>query len=329
MNTEATQETGGLTEQQAVDEMLSRWGAVEKPAAADRAAPVEEPSEEPEQTDPRAETLQSDAPAEEEAAEEPDDGEDEIDVGGQKFKYPKALNETFQQVQAKVKEIEAGATRKFQEAADLRKAVEAQNQAVVQLQKVAEANADLIADHRWVARRMQQLEAIDINSVDTEALTRLNAEYNQLQATKTRIEAQYGQNVQKMREEETKALAAKREHAEKVLSARVKGWSPEHAKKLSEYAISRGAPPEALQGISEAWMVEILDDAAYGHAMRNQKPLVTKRVAETPKTLTSGSSGTKSATVAKVQSAEARFKKSHSVDDAAMLLLARSQAKGK
>lgn len=323
MNTEATQETGGLTEQQAVDEMLTRWGAKEKPEAKEE--PVEE---EPEQTDPRAETLQSDAPAEEEPAEE-DDGEIEIDVGGQKFKAPKALNETFQQVQAKVKEIEAGATRKFQEAADLRKAVEAQTQAVQQLQKVAEANADLIADHRWVARRMQQLEGIDINTVDTEALTRLNAEYNQLQATKTRIEAQYGQNVQKMREEETKALAAKREHAEKVLTARVKGWSPEHAKKLSEYAISRGAPPEALQGIHEAWMVEILDDAAYGHAMRNQKPLVTKRVAETPKTLTSGSSGTKSATVAKVQSAEARFKKSHSVDDAAMLLLARSQAKRK
>ncbi len=321
---EATQETGGsqgLTEEQGVSELLSRWAKKEEPSKPDPKAVEPEATEEEQ---PRGEAQPEEVPE-----EEPEEsGDIEIDVGGTKFKAPKAQSETFKQVEAKVKEIEAGATRKFQEAADLRKAVEAQTQAVAQLQKVAEANADLLADHRMVTRRLEQLESVDTNTTDVETLTRLNAEYNRLQATKTRIEAQYGQNVQKMREEDSKAAQAKREHAERVISSQIKGWGPEHGKKLAEYAITRGAPAEVLERVTDAWMVQILDDAAYGYAMRQKKPDLTKRVVETPKTLSPGS-GTKSATVAKVQQAEARFKKSHSIDDAAQLLLARSQARRK
>lgn len=318
MDTEATQETGGLTEEQGVQELLSRWADKDKPA------PKETEPEVTEEEQPKGE-----AQTEEVSAEEPEEsGEIEIDVGGAKFKGPKEHAETFKQVEAKVKEIEAGATRKFQEAADLRKAAEAQTQAVVQLQKIAESNADLLADHRMVTRRMEQLEGIDINSVDTDQLARLNAEFTRLQAAKTRIEGQYQQNVHKMQEENTKAVQAKREHAEKVISAQIKGWGPEYGKKLAEYAINRGAPAEVLNSVTDAWMVQILDDAAYGYAMRQKKPDLTKRVVETQKTLSPGS-GTKSATVAKVQQAETRFKKSHSVEDAAQLLLARSQAKRK
>ena len=328
MEIEATQETGGsqgLTEDQAVQAIMARWSKAEKPEPEQPAAPQEEAQE----AESSAEQPTSDAPAEEEAEEAADSGEIEIDVGGAKFKAPKALQDTFKQVEAKVKEIEAGATRKFQEAADLRKAVEVQTQAVAQIQKIAEANADLLADHRMVVRRLEQLEGVDINSVGAEDLSRMNAEFNRLQAAKTRIESQYAQNVQKWRDEDAKAFQARREHAEKIVASQIKGWSPEYGKKLAEYAISRGAPAEALNGISDAWMVQILDDAAYGYAMRQKTPQVTKRVAETPKTLAPGAPGTKSATSAKVQSAEARFKKSHSVDDAAMLLLARAQSRRK
>jgi hypothetical protein len=325
---EATPETEGsvgLTEDQGVSILLEKWSAKEK-APSPKEKP-EQTAETPTEEETEVEQPEGQAQTEESTEEEP--GEIEIDVGGAKFKAPAALSETFRQVEAKVKEIEAGATRKFQEAADLRKAVELQSQSVAQLQKVAMENADLLADHRMVARRMAQLESVDIQGTDAETLTRLNAEYNQLQAAKTRIEAQYQQNVGKMREEDSKALKAKREHAEKVLSSQIKGWGPEYGKKLAEYAISRGAPPQALEGVSEAWMVAILDDAAYGHAMRQKKPELTKRVVETPKTLSPGGSGSKSATVAKVQTIEQRFKKTHSVDDAVQLLLARSQARRK
>lgn len=321
MEQEATQESGGLTEEQGVQELLSRWA---KKDDSSRPAAEESETEATEEEQPQGEAHPEEATDE----ETEESGEIEIDVGGSKFRAPKAISETFKQVEAKVKEIEAGATRKFQEAADLRKAAEAQIQAVAQLQKIAEANADLLADHRTVVRRLEQLEGVDTQTTDVETLTRLNAEYNRLQAAKTRIEGQYQFNVQKMREEDQNAITAKLEHADKVLSSQIKGWGPEHGKKLAEYAIGRGAPREVLSTISEAWMVQILDDAAYGYAMRQKKPDLNKRVVEAQKTLSTGS-GNKSATVAKVQSAEQRFKKSHSVEDAAALLLARSQTRRK
>lgn len=322
---EANQETGGhegLTEEQGVSELLSRWAAKEpkkeKPEVSDTET-QDEPLEQPQGEAEVSEGSEDDSE---------DDSQVEIDVGGAKFKAPKALQDTFRQVEAKVKEIEAGATRKFQEAADQRKAVEAQYHAVAQLQKIAEANADLLADHRMVARRLQQLESADINNIGTDELTRLNAEFNRLQSVKARIESEYGENVRKMQEEDTRSIAAKREHAEKVLASEIKGWNPEYGKKLAEYAVERGAPSEVLMGISDAWMVRILDDAAFGYAMRQKKPEI-KRVAETQKTLTSGSGNTKPAATAKIQTAEQRFKKSHSVEDAANLLLARAASKRK
>lgn len=315
-------EVQGLTEEQATQELLKRWTAKEKPEASEEEATEETQDEQP----------QGDATPEEEpeAESEPEEtGEIEIDVAGEKFKLPAAVTETVKRIEAKAKEVEAGATRKFQEAADLRKAVEAQSKAVVELQRVATANAQLLGDHSMVMRRIAQIESFDINSTDAEALTRLNAEYNQLQAAKGRIESQYQENVSGMRAEEAKALKAKEEHSEKVLAAHLKGWGPERKKQLAEYAMSRGAPAEVIKGITDAWMVEILDDAMYGRQMRESKPNLTKRVQDTPKTLKPTGSGTKSAPAAKADQAAQRLKKSGTVEDATMLLLARAQARKK
>lgn len=322
--TEATPETEaqGLTEEQAVSELLSRWEAKEKPSAAPENTATEETTEETQTEQP-----EGDARVEAEAEETDEaEGEVEIDVAGEKFKFPKPLEEVIRRVEAKAKEVEAGATRKFQEAADLRKAAEVQGQSAKQLQRISEAQADLLADHRMVARRLQTLETIDINAIEPDALSKLNAEYNQLQAARQRIEGQYGQNVKAMQEEDAKVFGAKREHAEKVLAAKIKGWGPDHAKKLSEYALGKGAPANALQGITDPWMVEILDDAAYGHAMRASKAVAIKRAEAAPvKTLKPGAAGNpKSAAQAKAVDAMARLKKSGTVQDAAMALLARS-----
>jgi hypothetical protein len=322
------QESQGLTEDQAVAELMSRWGKSVEP---EKAETPDKPASEETEEETTDEQPQGDAKPEAEPEESEDDGgEVEIDVAGEKFKFPKAIRESIQRVEAKAKEVEAGATRKFQEAADLRKAAEVQIQSAKQLQRISEAQADLLADHRMVARRLTALESIDINSVEPDALSRLNAEYNQLRAAKDRIEGQYKQNVGAMQEEETKSLSAKREHCEKVIASKVKGWSPEHARKLSEYAMGKGVPADTLKGISEPWMVEILDDAAYGAAMRNAKAATFKRVEATPKTLKPGAAGNpNSAAQARVAAAAAKVKKSGSLADAASLLIAKMNAKGR
>lgn len=309
---------GGITEDEAVAQLLGKWQA-------------EEPKQEEAQAEPEPEKAEANAQGTEEASEEPaqDDGEDEFDFWGDKYKFPKAVSERVAKLQARAKEAEAGVTRKHQEVAEHRKAVDAERAAVTQLRKIAEAHADILADHKMVARRMEQLERIDINATDAETLTRLNAEYVQLNAAKTRIEQSYQQSVQQMTTQEAAALQARKDHAEKIVSTRIKGWGPEKAEALAKYAVERGAPMEALKGITEPWMVEILEDAAYGRQMREHKSVLDKRVTPTQPTLKPGSSAAQPRAAAKADEAMKRFSKSHSVTDAAMALLARSNARKK
>lgn len=310
-------EVDGITEDAAVQQILSRWKKPEGSDGGEKPAAEAEP-EQPEGEAKEPEEAEEEAPA--------DDGEVELDVGGKKFKAPKAIEGLAREIEAQVKQIEAGATRKFQEAAELRKATETERQAVAQMRKIAEANADLLADYRMVARRIEQLEGIDVGSTDTDTLTRLNAEYTRLQAAQRKIGEAYQASIKEMQAKEAEAMRARQEHAQKTISQRLKGWGPEMERELAEYAVGRGAPVEALQAVTEPWMVEILADAAYGRKMREHKSTIDKRVNDAKPTLRPGASNAQPAAQAKAKEAMQRLGKSHSVEDAAMALLTRSRA---
>jgi hypothetical protein len=316
----------GITEEQAVGQLLEKWNKAEearKPAA--KAKEPVETEDEPEAETTEPEQSKDDAEAEEETAdEESSGGEVEIDVAGEKFAVPKAFEGIAKRIQAKAKEVEAGATRKFQDAADLRKTADTQIEVATQLQLIAEANAELLGDHSMVTRRLRQLEGINIQETDTDTLARLNAEYNQLTAAQKRIAETYQRNIAAQKDQLDKSFTAKRDYAEKQLAAKLKGWGPEYAKKLAEYAASKGFTPKELGEISDARWVEVFDDAAYGRQQRDSKPQIEKRVAEAAKTLRPGAGNSKSAGVAKAEQALAKAKKSGTVEDAAMAWLARS-----
>jgi len=322
--TPETEVASDLNEDQAAQEILSRWTKKQEPEAK------QEPAEPAEEAEAQPEQAQADATEPEEATEEPDDnGTFEFDFGGEKIAVPKAFQEVGEKLSTKAKALVVGANQKFQEAAELRKAVDTEKAVVADIRKIAEATADLLADHRAVSRRLQQLEGIDIQNVDTDTLTRLNAEYNQLQAAKGRIEQAYQAKVAETKAKESEALRARMEHAEKVVSTRIKGWGPELKKQLAEYAMSRGAPAQALEGITEPWMVEILADAAYGRQMREHKSTVEKRVVTAQPTLKPGASVKTQPAVQKANEALSRLKRTGSVDDAMAALLARSSIKRK
>lgn len=319
--TPETEVVSDLNEDQAAQEILSRWTKKQTP---------ETPEAPPEEAEPQPEQAQADAPEAEEAEPEgEDDGTFEFDFGGEKIAVPKALQEVGEKLSTRAKSLVVGANQKFQEAAELRKAVDTEKAVVADIRKIAEATADLLADHKSVTRRLQQLENVDINSIDTDTLTRLNAEYNQLQAARGRIEQAYQAKVAETKAKESEALRARMEHAEKVVSTRIKGWGPELKKQLAEYAMGRGAPAQALESITEPWMVEILADAAYGRQMREHKATAEKRVVTAQPTLKPGASVKTQPAVQKANDALARLKRTNTVDDAVAALLARSSIKRK
>lgn len=321
MTTPEVQEVAseGMTEEAAASAILKRW-MPDEPEKAE--APATDESAEPE-----AEQSTDDAPPEEEAAEAESD-EIEIDVGGEKFKLPSGIAEQAKKVEAKVKEIEAGTTRKFQEAAELRKVAETQIKAAQELQQIAHEQSDLIADHKMVERRLQALANVDINALaesDPVALTKLNAEYNQLQTAKQRIEAQYQASVSKSKETYGAQHQAKVVQLNEFAKRNIKGWSDDYSNKLMEFSVNTlGFSPDALrQGINEP-LIKALDLAYQGHRVRTADPKA-KQVLST-KTLKPGSSAqSKTNAHAMAEKARQRLGKTGSTEDAAMALLARSK----
>lgn len=316
---------GGITEEQAVQQMMSKWVPKEDDVLEDAPEPEAEEEAQAEQTD------EVDAQADDESEEEGDEsGDTEIDVGGEKFKIPAALAEQAKRIEAKVKEIEAGTTRKFQEAAELRKSAEARIQAAENLQKIAHEQSDLIADHKMVERRLQALERIDVNALaetDPVQLTKINAEYNQLQAAKQRIENQYRQTVQQSQELTTKQQAERMQALNEFAKKSIKGWSPEYSNKLMDFSVNTlGFSPDALRASINESLMKAIDLAYQGHKVRTADPKA-KQIVST-KTLKPGSAA-QANTNAQMQAEKARqrLKKTGNVDDAVMALLARSNTR--
>ena len=311
----------GISEDQAAQEMLKRWGSDdESPEPEDE----DETSEQPEQS-------QDDAPEESEESDEGSESDDvEIDVGGEKFKLPPVLAAEAKRIESKVKEIEAGATRKFQEAADLRRVAESQIEAAKQLQKVSGEQADLIADHRLVTRQLEQLEKVDWNSLvnnDPVEATRLNVQFNQLNAAKARIEQAYQGALQKSQGVQAQIDGARLQQLNEFAQKNVKGWSQEYSETLLDFSVKQlGLDAEFVrQNISEA-LIKGLDLAYKGWKVQSTDP--KSKLVPTGKTLKpSGNTGVKTNAAITADKANKRLQQSGKVEDAVAALLARSSVK--
>lgn len=313
--TPAVQEVeASYTEDTAASELLKRWGS--DPQAEEEATDEAPEVEQTEQVD----TPDGDEPED----ETPESDEVEIDVAGEKFKLPTVLAEQAKRIEAKVKEIEAGTTRKFQEAAELRKVAEARIQQAEHLQKLAAESADLHADHRAISKRLAALESLDASQLDGEQLARLNHEYMQLNAAKQRVEGAYQQHIQKTTQARQQSQAQELQRLQGWAAKNVEGWSDKYSEELMDFAIKElGADAEALRAIVSEPVIKALHLAFKGHKVHSAKP--NAKQVQSSKTLKPGAAGQmKTNAVKQAETATGRLKRSGSVDDAASLLLARS-----
>lgn len=315
---EAPEVQQGMTEDAAASELLKRWGAPREEEAA-----AEDEAEQPEQGDAQAE---DEAP---EDTPQSDDSTAEIDVGGEKFELPGVPKEQAKRIEAKVKQIEAGATQKFQEAAQLRQVAEAEVQAARQVAALTQQQTEMVGDYRNVMRRIQQLEQIDVNALadsDPVQLTKINAEYNQLIAAKGRIEQAAQQSMAQMKTLEAQQQQAKLQHLNDYAKRNIKGWGDEYSQTLLEFSVKElGFDPAQLKASMSEPMLKLIDLAYKGHKVQTSQPR-DKRVLSS-QTLKPGSAGQSQNAKTAAEKATARLKKSGSVTDAAMALLMRSNTR--
>lgn len=327
MTTPDNQEVGsaGITEDQAASALLAKWGASEDAPATEEVE--EDQAENQAQAD---DEPQDDPDGSDEPTEEAESGDVEIDVAGEKFKLPPALAEQAKRIEAKAKEVEAGATRKFQEAAEIRKAAETQFKTLQELETITHQQADIIADHKLVTRRLEELGNVNVNYLaenDPVALTKLNAEFNQLMAAKQRIENAYQQNLQANEKAKSTVNAERMQRLQQFAEKNVKGWSADYSNKLMEFAVKDiGYDPDQLRKTVDEPLIKLIDLAYQGHKVRSADPKA-KQV-NTSKTLKPGSAAqVKTNATVTADKAFQRLKKTGNVESAAMALLARSGTK--
>lgn len=198
-------------------------------------------------------------------ADDQDGAEDEDDPGaledveheGRRYQVPKALKDAFLR--------HADYTRKTQELAEQRRAVEAQASEHIEAEHHRLAGyARLMA----VDDQLQAYEQIDWNSLESQdpvRAQRLWREYSQLKDGRAELTGQI-QDFEAQRAFETQRQAARRiEDGHQQLSREIKDWSPQLATKLSDFGQRAfGFSASELDAVDDPRMIKVLHLAWLG-----------------------------------------------------------------
>lgn len=315
------------------------------PEEGDDADPQDQPSKKPAKEDTTEQANDDDEANDDDASEETPEDEDEggedgegsedetTDTKAKKFVedgddvYTK-VTVNGEEHEVKVKDLqrlygqEASLTRKSQEVAEERKAVEtkrAENIAAYDvLLKRATERADQFRQLPWVALQKDP-------TVPAEQLEQLVQEARKAVEEETFLKSELGNFMQKVQDEQT---AARRTAAKATLDAinnpespaHIKGWNDALYNDIRQFGVSMGIPAETVNDLTDAGAIKILH-MAMQFQKGAQKVVVTKKVDKTPRKIVKNSAsspaarGTSKQVTAK--SAVAKAKQSGSMQDAA------------
>jgi len=187
--------------------------------------------------------------------------EDEIEIDGRKFALPKSAAEKLKAERL----MQADYTRKTQEVAEQRKAIEAQAAAVKQQAEIHQQFVAEIAEVVSIDKQLQQYANVDWNRLSDEdpvQAMKLDRQMRELQHQRMQL----AQNLTQKQQQQ--ALARQQETAKSiqeglaVLERDIKGWSPEVAKQVVNYAVQTlGAKQETVAGITDPGLIKAIHKA--------------------------------------------------------------------
>lgn len=188
---------------------------------------------------------------------EPDDQE-EVDWNGKKFRIPKELKPGLM--------MQADYTRKTQEVADARKALETERESVTQQ---AKATQEALADHAQlysINNELKQYENLDWASFindDPIGAQQHQVRLQQLERAKngltTKLQQAEIERSQKAQQETAKRIEEGLREVQKI-----PGWGPELAGKLKDFAKSSGFSDQEANSITDPKIVKLLHKAYVG-----------------------------------------------------------------
>lgn len=204
-----------------------------------------------------------------------EDETEEVEHDGQKFKLPKDIAAAIKPSLM----MHADYTRKTQEIAEQRKAIDAQRAQIGgEAQEISEARATLIAEERKAAeletqlveyRKVTPAQWANWEAQDPVAYRQARLHYEALRDARADVDRTIQTGKTALSEKTAKTLELQREaHAKQiqegqaVLARDIKGWGPELAGKLETFGVKEfGFSRQELAGITDPRAIRVLHRA--------------------------------------------------------------------
>jgi hypothetical protein len=194
--------------------------------------------------------------------EQVDDSED-VDYEGKKYRVPKEIKDALLR--------QSDYTRKTQEVAESRRALEAQQ---AQFQQATQAHQEHIRDvGKLVAldEQLQEWGKVNWQQLSDQDPARAQAawiQYSQLKDQRSSLAQQLAQKEQQRAFEAQQRTAKHLEEAQATLKRDIPEWSPELANKLRDFAVTKGGlKAEEVASLTDPRAVKILHLAYVGQQL--------------------------------------------------------------
>jgi len=207
-------------------------GAPDSNAAA---AAAEEHNEQAEQHDDQTD----------EASQEVAEEEEEIEIGDKKFALPKSAAEKLKAERL----MQADYTRKTQEVAETRKAIEAERELVKLQAQQHQQYLNEVAEVVSIDKQLAHLEKLDWSALIAEDPVQAMQLQRQQQALQSQRNAAAQAITQKQQQHalaEQQDIAKRAQEADAYLKREIPGWSDERSARLKAFAVEQGLPADQL-----------------------------------------------------------------------------------
>ena len=208
---------------------------------------------------------------------EADDGED-IEHDGKTYRVPKELKESFLR--------QADYTRKTQEVAEQRRALETEQARVQQADRWAREHTQEIGQLVSIDSRLQAYQNVNWqaeNQRDPVATQAAWIEFQQLKDARNGLVSNLQQRDAARNAEQERARATQLAEGRAQLAKAIPGWSEEKSAQLGKFGIdSYGLKAEEVDNLTDPRLVRILHDASLWRQHESKQRAAAQQATATP-----------------------------------------------
>lgn len=199
--------------------------------------------------------------------------DEEIDIDGKKFALPKSAAAKLQAERL----MQADYTRKTQEVADSRKAIEAEREQVKQAAAQQQQFIKEIAKVHAIDDQLEQYKALDWNKLSDEdpvGAQKLHFQYQALQQQRHQAAEAVAQKQNEHALNEQQATAKQVQEAEAYVQREIQGWTPERGAVVNDYIQAQGVKLDQATAkaiFANPALIKIFDQAEkFGQLLKKQ-----------------------------------------------------------